>query len=364
MKVLVTGAHFTPAQATIEELKKLEDIDIIYIGRKHTMEGDPTPSVESQILPKLGVKFIPISAGRLRRFLSLGTLVSLFKIPIGFIQAFYYLVKEQPDVGLSFGGYTAVPVVVSAWLLSIPIITHEQTLVSGLANKICSFFADRIAVSFDIDYSFPKDKITLTGNPTRVDLINAEPKKFPLRPMILIIGGNQGSHLINESVSKILDELTDLGYVIHQVGDSKFKDYEKLMKQKKILQSPERYQIYKFIDSQELGSILKSADLVISRAGANILTELALFGIPTLLIPIPYLYQDEQNVNAKFFAELGLVDILSQKELTPDNLIDKVKNMLTSLDKLKKKAKTAKNVVIKDAAKRLTLEVLLLAHQE
>ncbi len=374
MKVLMTGAHFTPAQAVIEELKHDYDISIIYIGRNTTLEGDKTPSVESQTLPALGVKFYPITAGRLRRFLSWGTITSLLKIPVGFIQAFSILVKEKPDVVLSFGGYVAVPVVISAWLLRIPVIVHEQTLISGLANQVSNFFASKIAVSFDKEYSFDKSKIVLTGNPLRKELLGnkanpspeiesffKEAKKEGL-PVILITGGNQGSHLINQTVSEALSELTNLAFIFHQTGDSKFKDYEKLLEKKNDLKFKNRYIAKKWVEADNLTEIFKEVDLVISRAGANTLYELSYFTIPALVIPLPYLYQDEQNKNAKFFSDNGLCEVLSQVDLTPDSLLLKLKEMLSNLDNLKSRAKDARKIVILDAAKKLADETKRLAH--
>src|SRR5437868_379316 len=119
MKILVTGAHFTPAVATIEQLKKYPDISIVYVGRKTTQEGDSSPSAESKILPTLGIKYIPITTGRLQRSFTIYTIPSLLKIPIGFIQAFYLILKEKPTVILSFGGYVALPLVFVGWLFSI-----------------------------------------------------------------------------------------------------------------------------------------------------------------------------------------------------------------------------------------------------
>src|SRR5258708_38261770 len=125
MKILLTGAHFTPAQAVIEELQVLnsqalqdDKIEIVYVGRTTTREGDSTPSVESEVLPKLRVKFVPITAGRIRKVFDIWTIISLLKIPIGFIQAPFILLSENPDVIVSFGGYVAVPVVIWGWLRS------------------------------------------------------------------------------------------------------------------------------------------------------------------------------------------------------------------------------------------------------
>lgn len=371
MKVLITGTHFTPAQAVIEVLQKdYQDVEIVYIGRKYTREGDNSPSLESQEIPKLGVKFISITAGRLQRSFTIYTIPSLLKIPIGFLQSFYYLLKEQPDVILSFGGYVAVPVVVSGWLLSIPIIIHEQTLVTGLANTISSHFANKIAVSFNHEYSFPKEKVIVTGNPIRKEIIQPDNKnsnvyKFVTLdrslPLVLITGGNQGSHVINQAVYEILDELTEVAFIIHQTGNSAFKDFEKLLEKRNSLKHKARYLVTKWLNVGEMGIVLASITLAVSRAGANTLSELAYFGVPALVIPIPYLYKNEQMVSAKFFEKLGLVTLLPQEELNSKNLLDNIQKILNNINQIQERAKMAKYVLTHDAANRLALETISLA---
>lgn len=371
MKILVTGAHFTTAVAVIKELKKNPQNKLIYVGRNNTREGDNTVSAESQIIPSLGVKFIPIITGRLQKSFTIYTIPSLLKIPIGFLQSLYIVLKQQPDIILSFGGYVAVPIVVISWLFSIPIIIHEQTLVSGLANKICSLFADKIATSFSDNKQFDTTKIILTGNPIREEVLNPDTKNLTDQykkifnnsqkenmPVILITGGNQGSHVINLKVEECLNDLTKIAFIIHQTGDSKFHDFERLK-----LKENNHYIAEKFID-KEMGAILSKIDLVVSRAGINILTELAYLGKPTLVIPVPYLYQDEQNKNAKYFEKLGLVKILPQSKLTSQSLLKDLKEMIRNLSSLTALAKNAKSVVIPDSAKRLSLEVSLLLNKE
>lgn len=374
MKILITGSHFTPALAVIEELKKYQDTEIVYIGRKYTREGDKTLSLESQTLPKLGVKFIPIISGRLQRAFTIYTFPSLLKIPIGFIQSFYFLLKEKPQVILSFGGYNAIPVVICGWLLSIPIIIHEQTLVSGLANQICAFFADKIAISFSNNEFSKMNKTILTGNPIRKEITSPQPLQPQYKklinnalkkhlPVILITGGNQGSHLINKTIAQILPELSKNACIIHQTGDSKFNDFEKLTTQKELLNNKDHYLVNKWIDVNDFGAIIAHADLVISRAGINTLLELAFVGVPTLLIPIPYLPKDEQNVNAKFFKELGLSEVIHQKDLTAENILKKINEMIKNLPQLKNQAKKAKEAIILEAAERLALETTILGNQ-
>lgn len=370
MRVLITGAHFTPAQAVIEELKQFPDLEITYIGRNKTLEGDKTLSVESQVLPKIGVKFQNLIAGRLQRNFTPYTIISWLKIPIGFIQAFYYLLVDKPNVVLSFGGYVGVPVVVSAWLLSIPVIVHEQTLVVGLANKFSNLFASKIAVSYQSNAKI-NSKVILTGNPLRKELLeenslDSEFKEFLTRPqnkklpLLLITGGNQGSHIINEVASKIVDKLVENYFVVHQTGDSKYQDFEVLSGLKKNLKHPDRYLLKKWIDVKDWGNLLKRTDLAVSRAGANTLYELAYFGVPVIVIPLPYLYKDEQTKNALYFQKMGLAKILLQKNLTPESLFKKINQTFNNLNQIKKDAKGAKSLVKEEAAKKLAQEVLLM----
>ncbi len=355
MKVLITGTHFTVAQAVIEELKKYPNIEIIYVGRKTSREGDSTLSNEFKILPDIGVKFISIIAGRLQKGFTVYTIPALLKMPIGFLQAFMIILKEKPNVVLSFGGYVSVPVVFMSWLFSIPIIIHEQTLVGGLANRISGLFAEKIAVSFPIKYPFPENKIIVTGNPIRRE-INTTLKNVGSKvPTVLITGGNQGSHVINLAVEECLEDLLKICHVIHQTGDSKYRDYEKLKNKEAI-----NYKVYKWIDN--IGEMMVRADLVVSRAGINTLTELAFLAKPALLIPIAYLYMDEQNKNADYFAKTGSFKILPQSKLSGKQLIKNIKEMLNNLDFYKSGALNASNLIIKDGAKRVALETIMLGN--
>lgn len=364
MKILITGAHFTPALAVIEQLKKITKAELVYVGRKTTLEGDITPSVESKVLPLCDVKFIPIITGRLQRTFSIYTIISILKIPVGLIHSLYIILSEKPDVILSFGGYVGVPVVIIGWLLSIPIIVHEQTLVPGLANQISFLFADKIAHTF-LKNTKLDQKNLLTGNPMRQEILHPEnippeyqkifnnAKKEKL-PVILVTGGNQGSHVLNTATEDTMLKLTKVAFIIHVTGDSKYHDFERL----ESLQN-ERYLVKKWI-GPAWGAVLSKVDLVISRAGINTLTELAFFGKPALVIPIPYLYKNEQVVNARFFKELGLAEVILQSKLSGESLMENIKAMLSNLESLKKKAAGAKEIIIPDASQRLALETVLI----
>lgn len=371
MKIVVTGAHLTPAQAVIEELLKIPGTKIVYMGRKYARDDDKASSVESEVLPKLGIKFIPITAGKLNRFFSIQTVISFLLTPIGFIQSFYYLVKETPDLIISFGGFTGLPVVLSGWLLSIPSIIHEQSLKMGLSNYISALFANKVAVSFK-DFKTPafidREKIVAAGNPIRKELLTSgtEPEKdikaFVQRagnskkPLILITAGNQGSHKINLIVEDKLSELTKIAAIIHQTGQSKFDDYSSLKKGESL-----DYLIKKWINPKSLSFILENCDLVVCRAGMNTLMELALKSAPALIIPIPF--GSEQTTNAKYFAGLGLGEIVPDRSLTPESLIAKIREMLGRKAGLKNSAGEVSKAVILGAEKRLVQEILLLKNQ-
>lgn len=372
MKLVITGAHFTPAQAVIEKLLEILDTKIAYLGRKYARDDDKARSAESEVLPKLGVKFIPIIAGKLNRFLSLQTIISFLATPIGFIQSFYYLLKEKPDLIVSFGGFTGLPVVVSGWLLSVPSLIHEQGLKMGLANYLSAFFADTVAVSFK-DFNVPpfidEKKIVITGNPIRQEILDENPSpkkeiksfiekaKKNKKPLILITAGSQGSHKINLLAEDKYSELTRMAAVIHQTGQSKYDDYSNLKKKES-----ENYLVEKWIDAQTLSYILNYADLAVCRSGINTLMELAIKSVPALMIPIPL--GSEQSGNAKYFANLGLGEVIPDAKLTPENFIEKIREMLGKTTSLKKAAGNAKDSIILGAEKRLVLEILLLKNKQ
>ncbi len=368
MKILLTGSHFTPAQALIEVLKE-KKISVVYIGRKNTLEGDSADSVESKILPKDGVKFLPLFTGRLQRDFSLSAFFSLLKIPIGFIQSFIYILQEKPDAVVSFGGYVGFPVVFCSWLLSIPVLVHEQTLVSGLSNKLSSIFAKKIAVSF-IDHELLKNKKAFfTGNPIRKEVLNTTDPSLGYKDFIekaikekkkilLVTGGNQGSHFINDLIFKLLTNLLKKYAVIHQTGDSKFRDFEKLDELGKSLDGDSLYLLSKWIEVKDWSYCLREADLVIGRAGINTLFELTYLTKKAIIIPIPYIYKDEQIKNSSYFAKFGFIDVILQKDATPAALLLKIEKNLN------KKIKVVNlDLGQKDAARKLALETMLLAQE-
>ncbi len=372
IKIVITGGHLTPARAIISALKRLGGFRVLFIGRKYALEGDLTLSLEYQIIQQLGIESYFLTTGRLQRQLTRHTLSSLAKIPIGFIRSFWCLNRFKPDIIVSFGGYIALPVSLAGWLLRIPVVTHEQTLSPGLATKVISLFARRICVGWPkIKGKFPKEKVVLTGNPIREEIFtNPTEQRIKISeeklPLIYITGGSLGAHAINRLVAKVLPELLEKYRIIHQCGDSKtFNDYENLRAIEAGL-SPrirDRYFLTTYVGSADIGWVFNHADLVVSRAGANIITELAALGIPAILIPLPWAGQGEQEKNARYLAEAGTAIVLTQEGLTGIDLLSKIDEMIGNLNRYKINGEKTKKLVDRMATQKI-IDIILEVYHE
>lgn len=361
--IVITGGHLTPALAVIDELLRRGGWQIFFFGRQYAMEGDKTPSVEFQVMAEKDLPFVAIKAGRLQRRFTRYTIPAILRIPVGFFQAFYWLLRIKPDIILSFGGYVSVPVVFSAWLLKIPVVTHEQTTVKGLATKFNAIFAKKIAVSWPISLKeFPQKKVVLTGNPIRKEIFEVDEKIWRTLnfekdlPLVFVTGGNQGSHTINQAVEKIVLQLTKIADVFHQCGHlNALGDFERLQRTRTSLppRLKRRYHVKKYLIAGEMGTFLNKADLVISRAGANTVCELAALGKPCILIPLPWLYRNEQTKNAQMLARVGIGEILPQDQLLEKKLLSLIRKMLANISFYQKNASSAKRLVKLEAAKKI-----------
>lgn len=362
-KIVITGGHLNPALAMIEQLEQSGRWEIYFFGRNTTTEISDDPSAESQIIPSLNIPFYAITTGRMQRKASFAGIKSLLKFPVGFLQSLYLLLKIKPHIILSFGGYLALPVCLSGFVLGISVVTHEQTTVPGIANRIVALIAKKIAVSWNIPMGLPARKTIFTGNPVRNEVRNpAQSPKIKLNlnsklPTILIVGGNQGSHAINSAVIPNLKRLLKIANIIMQTGTVNiYNDYETASS---IVPPQNRGKlcVSKFFYPGEYGKIINKADLVIGRAGANTISDLASTGKPSILIPLPISAASEQARNAQILEKFGSIS-LDQKHLTPQLLYSVTIKSLKSLDKLSKLALSAKELINRKSAQHIE-EILL-----
>ncbi len=383
-KIVITGGgsggHSVTAISVIDEWKKRnpEITDrMIYIGSKVTMVGEKgKKSVEEKLLDKRDIKFVKIRGGKLQRRFSLSTIKLLFGVFGGLIDAWKFFKKH--DVGLVFssGGYVTVPVCFVAWIKKIPIVIHEQTTRVGLTNRICSKFAHSILVGYkDAIQFFPESKTNFVGNTVRECIIEPPQKHAPLQgkidsfrqnrkkyPVIFFMNGGQASHLINKTLMGCMKRLLMNYQLIVITGDNQVtRDYERMTDkvshfprdlQKRVILTP--------FARDEIGLFYELADLFVGRGGALSIYELGVTQTPALIVPIPWVTQNEQYHNAKVLEDLGLVTIIPQGVLSPEVLAQKINLMVEKIkdDRLNVHKTQLEQIFVKDGAQKI-VDVLM-----
>lgn len=301
------------------------DAEILYLGD----ERGP----ETQLVPKAGLTFVGIRAGKLRRYLSWKTINDLGRIPVGFAQAIGHVRRFRPDVAFTSGGYVSVPAGFAARWSGIPLVTHQQDVSPNLANRLLRPLATRITVSFEgsLRY-FPAKKTTLIGNPVREAILNvigmepgAAKQSFgldPALPLALVTGGSQGARHLNEVVVASLNWLLPVCQVL-QISGARTFVATKSASERVLEEHPDwkpHYRLYEYLDA-EMPLALAAADVVLCRSGAATLSELAALGKGSILIPLPPGFGGSpQEINAAMFAQHGAAKIIRDADLTPDVL--------------------------------------------
>ena len=287
-----SGGHVVPALTLIENIDK-DLYEIHYIGSKSGIEANLTEGK---------VNFYhDIKVGKLRRYLSFQNLIDVFKVITGLIQAVFLIfrIKSKKSVVISMGGFVSVPVVIAAKLNGLKVYIHEQTTRVGLANKICSKFADKVMVSFEDSLKyFQGEKVIYTGYPVRKsfyskDISHASIDGFEFKDtskkLLFITGGGNGSLLINQSVKDVLGELKKNYKVVHQVGKNFIKEFEQY--------KDNDYLPVAFL-GDEMPSLIKAADIIFSRSGAGTVCELMALKKKSIFIPLKIAQKNEQYHNA------------------------------------------------------------------
>ncbi len=346
-KLLITGGHLSPVLSLIDQLKLNPNWEISVLGRKFGNESSSEASLESKVIPDMGIKFYPINPARLQRKITWAGIKSLLKFPQGVISSYLIISKINPDIILSFGGYVGFYAALVGYFKNIPVVIHEQTTVPGLANRLTARLAKKIAISWEGTNFAQPQKTVLIGNLIRKEIINPDKSKlreFELNsklPTIFFMGGHQGSHILNQSVIPKLNEYLKIANVIFSTGSiDSYGDFELATKTVDNFDYPGKIHIAKFVT----GNALHLTDLVVGRSGANTVTEVAFLGKPAIFIPLPWSAGEEQLKNAMLLNEKGS-QILNQRDLNPDSLLTRIKEALKNLPLLTQKANLAKKLV-------------------
>lgn len=316
-----TAGHVLPVEPLIRRFDEL-GWEVHFIGSNS--------GLEARLLEGTPAHCHEITCGKLRRYFSFENFVDALRVPIGVLQAWWLLRRVRPRLVFSKGGYVSFPVVVAAWLWRIPVILHESDHSAGLANRMAFPFARLVCTSFEDTLTETRKQVQWTGMPLRQSLFegNAEAGRALChapngKPMVVVVGGSLGSARLNQAVRDVPFELTRVAHLVHICGEGQVDH---------AMDDVDGYQQFPYL-SEPWADVLAAADLVVSRAGATILSELLALGIPSLLIPLgKAASRGEQIDNARYAQRHGFARVLSEEQLTGTELAQVVREMLDDLD--------------------------------
>jgi UDP-N-acetylglucosamine--N-acetylmuramyl-(pentapeptide) pyrophosphoryl-undecaprenol N-acetylglucosamine transferase len=354
-----TGGHLYPGIALAKALKRHDmDIEISFVG---TQKG-----IEAKVLPREGFELKTILSAGLLGKKRLSRWMSWVKLPMGTAQSMCFLLKKQPGLVVGVGGYASGPLVLSAWILRIPILIHEQNSIPGLTNTWLGKIADKVAVSFkDSAKFFRKDKVEVTGNMIREEICQPREAytKDPGSPFrVLVLGGSQGAHSINIAMVEALQSLKDNQgaiHITHQTGERDFQavksEYENY---------GFSHDVRPFID--DMAEQYRQASLVICRAGATTLAEVTACGKVSVLIPYPHAAHNHQEKNARVLNSANAGELLLDKEMSGPRIAQSILHAIEDPQRMEEMGKNSYQLGNRDATEKvrdLCMELLKDANQ-
>ncbi len=314
-----------PLLSIVSEIKRRDrNAEFLFVGPKSDF---------NEAIAAAGIEVREVNAGKFRRYFSLENLSDMFKVLVGIDESIFHILRWKPDVVFSKGGFASVPAVIAASYTRVPVLTHESDAAAGLANKIIARVAKKIFVSFpESKEHFPEHKVVLSGNPIRSDILHGDRTRaqrfFGLRenlPVVLVFGGSQGAQNVNALLSESLGEILEKHQIIHVCGKNNFEEIEKRLDGMNI-PNKHRYKVYPYLD-EEMKDAFALSDFVVSRAGANSLSEIIALGKPSLIIPLPSAANNHQYLNAKYFADQGIILLAEEKDLDGVKLLEKLSEL-------------------------------------
>jgi len=352
-----TGGHIFPLVSIARKFKEIKgDIDIYYLG--------PKDNFAQNAFQFENISVITIPSGKIRRYFGVQpffqNLIDIFiKIPFGIFRAYSFLKKLKPNFIFSKGGYGSIPIIIAGKILGIDIYLHESDSIAGTANKITGNFAKKIFVSFPLNKikGLPAKKLIFTGNPIRKELTEGDSmrakRRFSLsqgeKPVLLVLGGSQGSIRINSLILENLDYLLEKFEIIHQTGTV---DYDRVVRSKN-----NNYHVYGFWDEQAMADALACSSLVIGRSGAGTISEIAANGKPSILIPLPESAQNHQLNNATIYEQSGACIVIEERHLNAEIFVKSIENIMNPSN-IGQFCSSAKYFSKSDPAERIAKEIL------
>lgn len=339
MRILIatggTGGHIYPALALADAARsRYEDCEILFVGNKNRME--------SKEIPQHGYRFIGLEASGLSGNI-LNKLKALGQMSTSYVKALKIVKDFKPDIAIGFGGYVSAPVMMAAHTRKVKTMLHEQNSIVGKANKLCMKFADAIVICYEKCFDeCDRSKTRLLGNP-RASIVKKHPfdqeyynslNLDPSKPLLLVVMGSLGSTSVNEAMIQALPEIDSKNQILFVCGRGNYETVSKAMKRDNI-------KVVEYVDQL---AILEKVDCIICRAGATTAAEITAFGIPSILIPSPYVANNHQFYNASVLVEKKCAFMIEEKDLNANTLFEKVSRILKNerlKNEMKKNAQAA-----------------------
>lgn len=343
-----TGGHIFPGIAVAKYLQA-QGWHIHWLGTAKRMEAD--------LVPQHGfdISFINIAGMRNKSWLTL--LKTPFKLLQSVIQSMRVIAKVKPDVVLGMGGYASAPGGVAAWLMGKPLILHEQNAVAGMSNRYLLHFATKALSAFPGAFRTRK-KVDVIGNPLRKEIIELGQQlhQAPTQSKkVLVVGGSLGAKILNDNVPQAMKQLKGFNFEVwHQTGKGNKNAVETLYQATEL--DKEQYKVTEFID--DMAQAYAWADVVICRAGALTVSELATLGKPAIFIPLPHAVDDHQTKNARYLVDKGAAKMILQKDLTSMQIAQMLNSMFVSNKMIKAMSVAAHQAAYNDATEKVAAACL------
>ena len=349
-----TGGHLYPGIALAKALMRYDsNIEVTFVG---TRQG-----IESRVLPREGLRLKTIQSGGLLGKKGIGRWINWLKLPVSILQSVAFLLLNRPRLVVGVGGYVSGPVVLSAWALRIPVLIHEQNTVPGATNRWLGKIADKVAITFAMSKKyFPAHKVVETGNMIREEFTQASQANVPAsgKFTVLVLGGSQGAHSINQAVLEALDFLEDVKdrlHIIHQTGQPDEADVKTGYEQKGFSAEAQAF-IYDMADQY------RKASLVICRSGATTLAEVTALGIPSVLVPFPFAAHNHQVHNARVLVSGGAAQVILDENVNGEQLAQIILDGIDHPERLREMADHSFHLGRRDATQRVRGLCLDLIH--
>jgi UDP-N-acetylglucosamine--N-acetylmuramyl-(pentapeptide) pyrophosphoryl-undecaprenol N-acetylglucosamine transferase len=347
-----TGGHIYPAIAIARELIARDaSRRVVFVGTER--------GLEKTIVPRAGFPLELISVGGLKGKGPIDVVRSLFRLPLGFIQAFRLIGKHRPDVVLGVGGYSSGPVLLAAKLRGVPTVIHEQNAYPGLTNRLLAKIVTNVLVAFeDAAPRLNREDAIVTGNPIRAEFFNLRPATRDLRPRLLVFGGSQGSRVLNDAMTGallFLSRLKDQLEIVHQTGNNELVKVQSAYRTSAFPYA----RVVAYLDpmADEIGA----ADVVVCRAGAMTIGELAAIGRAAIFVPFAAATNNHQELNARVVERAGGGIVITEAELTPEKLAAAIADVVSDPERARKMGESAKALATPEATKKIvdTIEKII-----